>query len=194
MCLVESGSDPTRGLTELGPIWPRFDASVVDGMVVYAKKAGDEGLLPDVDIRVTRRRPGRRFSPVLLDRFVRLPLARDPSAAVANFANRYGRLGLCRHGLANRHHDRVISLPDERDCWDLIGPEPLGTWLYWARRARAMLDLAEALKVWRDSRTGEHAARTLVSDEPPYPAGPFWDQYRASGGRRSGAEEAGSHR
>lgn len=149
-------------------------------MVVYAKKADDEGFLPDVDTGVRRHAPGRRFSPVLLDRFMQLPVGRDPSATVARFASRYGRLGLCRHGLPNRHQDRVIRISDERDCWDPDGPEPLDAWLYWSRRARAMLDLAEALKGWRDTRTGEHAARALVSDEPPYPAGPFWDHYRAT--------------
>ena len=180
MNLVESGDEPTHGLTEFGPFWPRYDARVVEGMLVFATKADDEGFLPEVDTRVTRRRPGRRFSPMLLDRFMQLPLARDPSGATATFASRYGRLGLCRHGLPNRHQHRAIQFRAEGDCWDLSGPEPLEAWLYWARRAKAMLELADTLKGWRDRRTGELAARRLVSEDQPYPAGRFWDVLRST--------------
>ncbi len=179
MTLVESGSDRSHGLTEFGPFWPRYDVRVVEGMLVFATKLADQDFLPEVDTQVTRHRPGRRFSPLLLDRFVELPRRRDRAAAVATFAARFGRLGLCRHGLPNRHHERVIQIDAERDCWDLRGPEPLEAWLYWARRAGAMLELADALKEWRNARAGELAARTLMGDLPPYPQGRVWDTQRA---------------
>jgi hypothetical protein len=142
-------------------------------MVVFESEPTDV-VAPEDDRLVIRRGPAVRFGFGLVDRFVALSAAHDQATVVARFASRYGRLGLCRHGLPNRHHEHVIRIDDERDCWDSWGPEPLAAWLYWSRRAGAMLNLAGALRDRERWRSGERAARVLLTDDRPYPQGQVW--------------------
>ena len=69
--------------------------------------------------------------------------------------------------------------PDSSSCFDdpwADTPEPLDTWWYWARRADAMVTLAEVLKGSGSGRDGERAAKVLFAEPRPWELGPWWDR------------------
>jgi len=79
----------------------------------------------------------------MLDAFVRIESARD----VANFAQRFGPLELCRHGLPYTHVDEDESFAglwmiDDQECGGPIQPEPISRWLEWVACARSLLNAA----------------------------------------------------
>jgi hypothetical protein len=106
-----------------------------------------------------------------LDRFARLRSGED----VLRFAQRYGVLDLCQHGLPQTHNPRLLSIPlfgliqspslwkpvevgteqqpsfviqerGERPWCEAAGVEAISVWLYWSRMAAAILNVASALR------------------------------------------------
>lgn len=143
---MESYGAPTwRGRTQ----WPIWAASLAGGDIVYARASSPEA---DYSPRLDRR---------LLDRFLRT--ADDPTRTLA-FARRHGRLGLCRHVRPDHHPGADSGCGISADPV----PEPLAAWWYWARRARAILDLAAEMKGSYGSGHGAAAARALIADVPPW--------------------------
>lgn len=90
----------------------------------------------------------------LLGRFVGLGQA--PDEDVVRFAQRWGLLGLCRHGLPSAHTMRGEPRPHRctRRIRDGLAYEPLAAWREHSQQARAILNLAAALheeRVWLPS-------------------------------------------
>jgi hypothetical protein len=89
--------------------------------------------------------------PGLLEGFVRLTDA-SPEA-ICTFARRWGVLRICHHGLPATHNPRPPELPAQSGiatwCYPLRQSgwywEPLDIWHDFARRARAVLNLAAAM-------------------------------------------------
>lgn len=81
----------------------------------------------------------------LLSRFVGLGQA--PDEDVVRFAQRWGLLDLCRHGLASAHTMRGGPRPHHcsRRIRDGLAYEPLTAWREHSQQARAILNLAAAL-------------------------------------------------
>jgi hypothetical protein len=128
-----------------------------------------------------------------LHRFVRLRDAQD----VLRFAQRYGVLDICEHGLPCTHNPRMLNihllgLVQSPSLWKPVevgtensrsflieergkrpwcegcGSEPVETWLFWSRQARAILNLAAALSAGRPcSREDWEVILTQDIDEKP---------------------------
>jgi hypothetical protein len=90
--------------------------------------------------------------PTLLEEFVRL--ADGPDMAIANYARKWGVLGICRHGLPRTH--RRTAVGTHSDCNlllyesdsnfpDQMGWEPLEAWRDFALKAQSILDVAAVL-------------------------------------------------
>lgn len=98
--------------------------------------------------------------PGLLDGF--LALGDAAPDRVRRYASRWGMLDLCRHKLPYGHAVGAMpaSLGETRGgvvspsglCVSLFGREPLEVWRYWARQAKAIVELGAAL---RDGRRGD---------------------------------------
>jgi hypothetical protein len=93
--------------------------------------------------------------PELLSDFV--ALADAPSGQYARYASRWGMLGLCNHMLPTDHPEHQplkqflgqtagLELPSEGLCYSHQHQEGLDGWRYWARQARAVIELASALR------------------------------------------------
>jgi hypothetical protein len=102
--------------------------------------------------------------PGLLEGFIRL--ADASPEAVHTFARRWGVLGICHHGLPATHNPRPPELPSRSGtatwCYPLRQSgwywEPLDIWHDFARRARAVLNLAAAMGRETSTRREDWAA------------------------------------
>ena len=94
------------------------------------------------------RTPDTETMDRLLQEFVTLAVA--PNEAILRFANRWGVLGLCKHGLPATHSmtlsKQVSLLPIYQYCTPKKRQgycyEPLERWRYYARQAKAITSLA----------------------------------------------------
>jgi len=107
-------------------------------------------------------------------------MALESDAAVLDFAQSYGVLGICAHGLPASHNPFPVlprNLKFGRDACLPVGypgdtREPVVRWLHFARQARGLVDIAVALAtVTRRWPTKDHAAylgawATALEDEP----------------------------
>lgn len=107
-----------------------------------------------------------RSDPGIVGSFVALGDASGPR--IRTFAARWGMLDLCIHQLPVGHPMRSVPscLGETRaetqtlhgPCRSLFGLEPLDSWRFWARQARAIVDLGASLRAggrgdpnrWRD--------------------------------------------
>lgn len=131
---------------------------------------------PDPDVREVRPGPG------MLTDFVNLAVG--PDERILKFAQRWGVLMLCEHGLPTSHNPHKRSSAGfEFGCyprgWFDRPPgvvwAPLADWRFWARQARALLNIAANLhcdKVGEPSDWQTVYERTNTS----HSAVPWWQQ------------------
>ena len=115
--------------------------------------------------------------PTMLEDFSSLRAASDE--AICRYANGWGLLGLCAHGLPVSHLDYAPvggeqgqRVPVGTDCDDWAEGENLEWWRYWSGKADASIRVAGALQLGR--ATGADAWRAIWSPPP--------STYRASVG------------
>jgi hypothetical protein len=123
-----------------------------------------------------------------LARFARLRTGED----VLRFAQRYGVLGLCQHGMPETHNPRPLSVPllgliqspslwkpvevgterepsfviedrGERPWCEAIRCEPVEVWLFWSRMSSAMLNVAASLR--RNVPTKQADWEVIITEE-----------------------------
>ena len=135
----------------------------------------------DAETRARINNPG----PKLLDEFIDLSQAGNDN--VVRFAERWGVLGICEHGLPRTHIRKVDDLVDiesycrlrllpSPDALVRRGWEPLASWVYYAEQARMMLTAASWLHQSKLVEDGD-AARKLGL--PRLQNWPFHDRLRA---------------
>ncbi len=113
-------------------LWPR--PRLENGLLIWEAQGTGQ---PDEPTRPT---------PALLDGFLKLHEGTD--AAIRNFAERWGPLGLCPHGLPPRH---AGPSPMNSNWWcgfddeDKLAEESVRDWHRWSRRAAAILSIGYAL-------------------------------------------------
>jgi hypothetical protein len=112
---------------------------------------------------------------LLAARFARL----SDAQGVLHFAQQYGVLEVCEHGLPRFHSWPLSSGPAApRGCEPLVWPErvagqqlacdPIAVWLSWARRVRAFRQLVSAVKALRLGDPGDW--EVLLNDQPVFAA------------------------
>ncbi len=123
-----------------------------------------------------------------LDRFARLRTGKD----VLRFAQRFGVLDICEHGLPCTHNPRLLSIPllgliqspslwkpvevgieqdpsflivehGERTWCESTGMEAIEIWLFWSRMAAAILNITTALR--RDVPTNRADWEVVITEE-----------------------------
>lgn len=124
-------------------------------------------------------------------------IALESDAAVLDFAQSYGVLGICAHGLPASHNPFPVlprNLEFGRDACLLVGypgetREPVARWLHFAAEARALVDIAVALaSPGRRWPTKDHAAylrawATVLEDEPVSQRAQLADEIARTHGR-----------
>ena len=94
----------------------------------------------------------------MLDAFVRIADA----SSVLRFAERYGVLGICEHGLPDSHALPPLPIPDRwpgcrawKELDYLLYAEPVDIWLRFVAQMRALLSLAVDLRAGSPGRTDD---------------------------------------
>ena len=132
-------------LPQYGPLVPKF-LELRDDLIFWSW--WDQQPPPSDDAEAWERNFTNPAEPAdvtgMLDAFVRIEDASD----IRRFAERYGVLDICEHGLPSSHNPPAIPLGDQwRECraWGERGYlywEPVDLWLQFVSQMRALLSLA----------------------------------------------------
>lgn len=111
----------------------------------------------------------------MLESFIGLADASD--AAIVRYANTWGLLRLCLHGLPAQHEELIPEVLLGEPCDGPEGRELVEWWRYWARQAGALAGLTARL---RDSRLGLADHWGVVWAPPPWLVATRWGTLRVT--------------
>ena len=155
---------------------------------VFPSARGDEPTEKDVPVHDLELGTEAVDFTGALDRFARLRSGED----ALRFAQRYGVLGFCQHGLPSTHNPRLLQIPlvgliqspslwkpvevgteqdpsfliveqGERPWCEATGIEGIELWLFWSRMAAAILNITTALR--RDVPTNRADWEVVITEE-----------------------------